>query len=321
VDTLTHALFGLGVGALRRPDGAPATDRAVLLGCAIAAELPDLDYLWPAGDAVLRALQAHRGPSHALVAAPLVAAAATGIARLVFRRARVAPVYAMALCAVVLAHLLPDLWTGWGTRLAIPFSEARLALDWTMVVDPLVTLPLLAGAVWAWRRRGRWRRAILVGLAVALGYVGARIALREALAARVAAAYPAAERVAVFPALLRVATWRYVVLDGGVWVAGSVAVGDGVIEEARHPPGEPLAAAERAAPPVREALAWARFPVVRVTRDGGGVSTVRVADLRYHLRGAPTLEIVVELRGGEVLRSSFERGGSAKELIERWRGR
>jgi inner membrane protein len=289
----------------------------VLLGCVVAAELPDLDYLWPAGDAVLRTLQAHRGPSHALLAAPLVAAAATAVAKLAFRGARLAPVYGMAVVAVIFGHLLPDLWTGWGTRLGIPFSDARLALDWTMVIDPLVTLPLLAGALWAWRRRDRWRRAILVGLAVATAYVGARVALREGLAARVAARYPAAAT-AVFPAMLRVATWRYVAVEGEEIAAGTVALGGAIVEEARHRAVEgELTAAERGVETVREALAWARYPLVRVTR--AATTTVRIADLRYHLGGAPTLEIVVELDGAAVRRAELRRGGTVRELIDRWR--
>jgi inner membrane protein len=50
MDSLTHALLGLTLGALRKPDAPPgtplaATDRAVLLAAVLAAELPDLDYL------------------------------------------------------------------------------------------------------------------------------------------------------------------------------------------------------------------------------------------------------------------------------------
>lgn len=326
MDTLTHAAFGLVVGALRRPDGAVAprvlspTDRAVLLGCALAAELPDLDYLWPAGDAVLRTLQAHRGPSHALVAVPLVALVAAGLAKLLFRDARILPVYLMSIVAVVLGHLLPDLWTGWGTRLFWPWSTTRHALDWTMVIDPLVTLPMLAGAVWGWRRRARWRRAVLIGAAVTTAYIGGRVLMREVLTARVAAAHPRAEHVAVFPSLLRVLSWRFVVVEEGGYVAGMVTAGGGLREEARMAPFPDglLTAGERQIPTVREALAWARFPRVVIHRAEGSV-TLHIADLRYHLGGAPTLEFVLELAGGQLRRVTLLRGGGVRELLDRWR--
>ena len=70
MDSLTHGLLGLAIGSLRRPDGNRA---AVLLGCVLAAELPDLDYFWPADNSVLHSLKAHRGLTHSVFAAPLVA--------------------------------------------------------------------------------------------------------------------------------------------------------------------------------------------------------------------------------------------------------
>ena len=54
--------LGLALGALRRPDapaGSPLspTDKAVLLGSVLAAELPDLDTLLPAANSVDHALR------------------------------------------------------------------------------------------------------------------------------------------------------------------------------------------------------------------------------------------------------------------------
>jgi inner membrane protein len=118
MDSLTHGLLGLAIGALRRPDG----DRtAVLVACVFAAEIPDLDYLWPADNSVLHSLKAHRGLSHSLFAAPLVALASTALTKLIFRRARAVSMFLWCLPAVLFAHLLADAWTGWGTRLAYRF--------------------------------------------------------------------------------------------------------------------------------------------------------------------------------------------------------
>jgi inner membrane protein len=327
MDNLTHGLLGLALGALRRPD-APAgtplspTDKAVLLGSVLAAELPDLDTLLPAANSVDHALRAHRGLSHALAFAPVVALAATGLALLVFRHARFRPVYLSSLLALGVAHLLPDLWTGWGTRLLLPFSDQRLTLDWTMVVDPLVTLPLLISAVWAWRRRVHWRRALLVGLACSAAYVGLRGVLQAALTSRVREAWPQAERVQVFPAWLSLTTWRYVAVLPSEYVAGTVSPGEPPREERRLPRPTPdaLPAAVRAVPTVHEALAWARFPVISSAPGVDGRTTVRIGDLRYHLRGEPTLAFVLEL-GPDlgVTEARLERGGSARELLERWR--
>ncbi len=330
MDNLTHGLLGLAIGALRTPDvrpGAPEraspTDRAVLVASVLAAELPDLDTLLARGDAVTVALQAHRGLSHALISAPLVALTATLVARAVFQGARLTPVFLTSLAATVFAHLLPDLWTGWGTRVLLPFSDTRLSLDWTMVVDPWVTLPLVAAAVVAWRHRAAWRRALLVGLACATAYVGFRVATWATLTQRVAAAYPSAASVRVFPLPFSVGTWRYVAtLPGGVFAAGDVPLAGPPDEARREAASEDVLPEDvRAVPTVREALAWARFPRVSLEPLAEGGRQVRIADLRYHLRGEPTLAFIIRLDAANaVTHAELERGGSAGELLRRWRG-
>lgn len=323
MDNLTHGLFGLAVGALRRPDKErlSATDKAVLLSCVVAAELPDFDYLWPAGNDVLRTLQAHRGPSHSLLCAPIVAGIAVLVAKFFFRNARTGPVFGWSILSVVFAHLLPDLWTGWGTRVLWPFSEQRWALDWTGVLDPFVTLPLLAGAVWAWRRKKRWRRAVVVGLSVSVLYVGARVAVAQVLENKVRQSHPAAVAVRVFPRVVGFTSWRYVVVYPDTYSAGVVSLLEAFAEgrQVEKTPDGPLPDHVKDVPSVAEAVRWARFPVVLHDTDDSGTTQVRIADLRYHMHGEPTLRFVVDVSvGGEVTAARLDRGGSARELLKRF---
>jgi inner membrane protein len=329
MDNLTHGLLGLAVGALRRPERTgtrgvlSATDRAVLVACVVAAELPDLDTFWPSGNDVLQALQAHRGPSHSMLAAPLVAAVAVLLVRPFFRGARVGPMFGYALPSVLFAHLLADAWTGWGTRLFLPFSNARLSLDWTLVVDPLVTVPLLAGLTWALVRQAAWRKAILLGAAVAAAYVGLRAGTRAWLIQDVGRHYAGAQRVEVFPSPLNPLRWRYAVERDGLYHLGIVRPLGAPVEQAQQPAEAPDLGAEVAAnATVREALAWARLPLVVHQRREDGGHSVKVADLRYHFGGFPTLAFHFELKGDGSLESTrFDRGGTARELMKRWRGR
>jgi inner membrane protein len=325
MDTLTHGLLGASSALLplprrladRQPE--PAATRAAILVGVLSAELPDLDYLLPAADEVQHALRAHRGLSHALVAVPVVALAAALLTKVVFRRARFTALYARALVAVPLAHLLPDLWTGWGTRLLLPFSERRLALDWTMVADPWFTLPLFAAALWALFRRSAFRRAFRAALLVSGAYLLVRVVLLQHLTAKVERAYPEADSVNVFPALLGVKSFRYVVTKGEKFFAGSVALGAPPREQARTAsfPAGPLPAEIASVSTVREALAWARFPVFEYTCDS--TCRVKIADLRYHLGGTPTLAFVISVgEDGGVEGARLERGGSARELFERY---
>lgn len=320
MDSLTHGLLGLAIGALRRPD----RDRvAVLVGCVLAAEIPDLDYLWPAANPVLHSLNAHRGFTHSVVAVPLVALVAAALTKLIFRSAPAVSVFLWALPAVSFAHLLADAWTGWGTRLALPFSEARVTLDWMMVVDPLFTLPLVVGALWGIRKRALIRRAVLTGAAVSCLYLAARVAIRANLEAQVGAAYPSAEAVQVFPSWLGPAHWRYVAVERDHYAVGRVGAFAAAREEARHRRtlGEEVSPFAASNATVREALAWARFPIVEERpRVPSGVE-LRIADLRYHLNGAPTLSFRIELdEHARVVSANLDRGGSARSLWERFRG-
>lgn len=339
MDNLTHGLLGLAIGALRRPDGqrAPApgqgprldgpglrwtspTDRAVLFGCVLAAELPDLDGFLPAADPVLQALHTHRGLMHALVFAPVWALCATGIARLIYRRARSRPVFSYSLASVLFAHLLTDLWTGWGTRILLPISDQRYSLDWAAVIDPFFTLPLLAGALWALARKRSWRRSLLVGLTIAAAYMGFRVGSREILVRRVERAYPAATRVEVFPALLSALSWRYAAILPEGYSLGRVSI-FGPVEPVRTQ-DLPAELPERAAdnPTVAEALVWARVPHVSIQEREGGALEVRVADLRYNMGGEPTLQFVVLVGPqGETLEARLERGGTIGEVYRRWK--
>lgn len=350
MDNLTHGLLGLAVGALgasahrrfsrrtlgpgeRAREGVRGravgsepvarvpfgpTEKAILLGSLLAAEIPDLDTLWPS-EPVLQALEAHRGISHSLVAAPVVALLATSLAWLLYRRARAWVVFAVASIAVPVAHLLPDLWTGWGTRLLLPFSDTRLALDWTMVVDPLVTLPLLLGAILAWRHK----RLLPLHLAFALAalYVGGRGLTQSHLASRVRASHPAAETVAVFPSWLGPFHWRWVAADPSSYVAGSIRL-FGPLEEQNRVERTPVTIPDgwRQHRAIEEALAWARFPSTKIVDGDDGGAELWIADLRYHLHGKPTLAFVFELgEEGEIRSARLDRGGTPGDLWERWR--
>ena len=229
------------------------------------------------------------------------------------------PVYLFSVLACLFGHLLPDLWTGWGTRIFLPFSDARVTLDWTVVVDPLVTLPMLVATVWAWRARGSSiRRVMSTGLAVTGIYLALRVAVQQTLGASVRAAYGTAP-VRVFPAPLGLFRWRFVTTLPDGYAAGVVAVGRGVEEQRRVTTDLALAARAHALPEAREILAWARWPVFEERPSASG-HVLSIGDLRYHLDGEPTLRFLLSVdTEGKVTDAKLDRGGSMRDLIARWR--
>ena len=140
---------------------------------AVLGTLPDLDVFIDHGDPMLN-MVLHRAESHALfwlsMAAPLLGA---GIARLhgewhLWRR------WTWAAWLALITHPLLDTLTVYGTQLALPFSNHPYGLGSVFVIDPLYTLPLLLGLLFALgcRRRPDFAlRANAVGLILSTAYL------------------------------------------------------------------------------------------------------------------------------------------------------
>ena len=218
MDSLTQIALGAAVGTavLGRRLGA----RAALWGAAFGT-LPDLDVLVPYGDPVSD-FTYHRAESHSLfwltVAAPFLAVLPAWLHRaagVAFRRW-----WLLAWLALV-THALLDAFTVYGTQLLLPFSDYPVGVGSIFIIDPLYTLPLLAGvglALWLGRRghvhAWRWNAA---GLALSSLYLGWTVAAQshvEGIVHRTLAATPLAQaRALVTPTPFNSLLWRVVVMD------------------------------------------------------------------------------------------------------------
>jgi inner membrane protein len=137
MDNLTHTLVGLMMSRCGLDRGEKGT--AVML--MLAANAPDID-AYPFFTNALDYLEIHRGYTHALAFAPLVALLPLAIVRGV---TRTRPKFWewIACILAVLSHLVLD-WTNvYGIRMLLPFSDRWLRLDITNVVDPVIWLILL----------------------------------------------------------------------------------------------------------------------------------------------------------------------------------
>jgi inner membrane protein len=138
MDNLTHSLTGwmLARGFLGRGE------KGAALMMVLAANAPDLDAVG-GFRGTLSYLDYHRGYTHSLACAPVLALAPLLIARLV-ARARIGWISYLACLAGVLSHLLLD-WTNvYGIRLLLPFSSRWLRLDINDIIDPWILLLLIA---------------------------------------------------------------------------------------------------------------------------------------------------------------------------------
>jgi len=293
LDNITHGLMGLAIGMLRRRDGGPErdrplspTDKAVTLATFAAAELPDVDIFF--GKGPMAGLEYHRGWTHALVAAPALALVAAVVAKLIWRKARFGTVYAWSLGSIFIAHLLNDWFTGWGTRLLLPWSEARVGLDWIPIVDLLYTVPLLAAVIMAWRRPTmRQKAALSVMLYLAAYAVGFRGLTHTITDGAVAERYTgqAVQKSSLSPSIFNPLAWTYAKDLGDRYEVGT-AYPWGVREPQiiAKAPQDQVIRAVRNAPELQPFFAQFRFPVMTYKAAGDGYQ-VSLADVRYQMRG------------------------------------
>jgi inner membrane protein len=227
MDNITHTLAGLMLSRAGLSRGEQGASVAIML----AANAPDMDTFNFFNDN-LAYLQVHRGYTHALVFAPLVALVPLLLVKAI-TRTRFTLVTAMTYIgclAAALSHLLLD-WTNvYGVRLMLPFNAKWYRLDSTDIIDPVilgilllaVAAPALSGLVTS-EMGGRKRQtpgrgwAWFALLAVLLYDTGRWMAHDRAVSIVDAYSYRGApaERVSVFPLRFTIMRWRAVVEGDG----------------------------------------------------------------------------------------------------------
>ncbi|WP_440997168.1 metal-dependent hydrolase [Arhodomonas sp. SL1] len=247
MDSLTQMALGAAVGAAVM--GRHAGWRAFAWGGAVGT-LPDLDVILDYGDAVAN-FTYHRGFSHAVALLLVAAVALAAMAdRLHEDRCGRRPYrWLLAMVAVLVTHVALDALTIYGTQLWQPFSDYPVGLGSIFIIDPLYTLPLLAGlvlAVWALPRRGwaaaaRWNA---VGLALSSAYLVWSVAAQqhvEDVARRALDTQGVSyQRMLVTPTAFNTVLWRVLVVDRDGYYEGYHRIGQA--PEAlrlRHYPSDP----------------------------------------------------------------------------------
>jgi len=140
MDSLTQIVLGAAVGEAIA--GKKLGNRAILWG-AIAGTIPDLDVFIRFFTDPVTATEMHRGFSHsilfALIMAPILAWVAHSIHR---KREATRRDWTWLFWWSIVTHPLLDAHTTWGTQLFWPF-EWRVTYKNVFVVDPLYTVPFL----------------------------------------------------------------------------------------------------------------------------------------------------------------------------------
>ena len=172
MDSLTQIVLGAAVGeaVLGRKIG----NKAILWG-AIAGTIPDLDVLF-IGDDPIRELTIHRGFSHSIVFAIMMAPILGWIVNWLYRKKNEADFKAWSwfFFWAIFTHPLLDSLTTYGTQLFLPFSDYRVSISSVFVLDFLYTVPFLASiiALMFFSRQSPKRRLLnRIGLVVSSAYL------------------------------------------------------------------------------------------------------------------------------------------------------
>jgi membrane-bound metal-dependent hydrolase YbcI (DUF457 family) len=143
MDNLTHTFTAV---ACTHAMSRERPTRLTLGAAVVAANVQDVDWL-PSFFSLPAGLEAHRGPTHSLLAVPVLALAVAAGFRLSMRRRESAeraeffPLLWICLVAAA-SHLLLDLSTPYGVRLFLPFDRTWVYGDLVGIFDPWMWLVL-----------------------------------------------------------------------------------------------------------------------------------------------------------------------------------
>ncbi len=276
---------------------------------AVAGTLPDLDVFIDQGSPILN-MVLHRAESHALFWLTLFSPPfAAAIAKLhgewrLWRR------WWLAMWLALVTHPLLDTMTVYGTQLALPFSDYPFGVGSVFIIDPLFTVPLLVGTIWALCTRGRsgGLKANGIGLALGTAYlawgVTAQFHVTQVAKSALAERGIAAEHLLVTPTALNSVLWRVVAMSGESYHEGfySLLDADKRIAFDRFARGNALNAEIAGIDGARRSAAFSKG-FYKVHEDAAG--RLRIADLRMGMEPTYSFDFAVAER---------QPGGAAKPL-------
>ncbi|MFT7286043.1 MAG: inner membrane protein [Halieaceae bacterium] len=211
--------------------------------CGVAAGMaPDLDVLIRSADDPLLFLEYHRQFTHSLIFIPVGAGLVAACLWLLLGRYRDWPLREMFFYCLLgyATHALLDACTTYGTMLLWPFSDRRFAWNSVSIIDPLLTLPLLALVGLSRWRRWRWPAALAMVWVVAYLLLGTVMRDRAQELGRELAVQRGhlATEVAAKPSFANILLWKTVYREDGYYYVDAVRLGP----RPRSYPGRRIAA-------------------------------------------------------------------------------
>lgn len=183
MDSLTQIVLGAAIGEAVL--GKKVGNKALLWG-GIAGTIPDLDvaYIMLKGSGAIDEIVLHRGFSHSITFAVLMAPILGWLVNWLYRKKSEANFkqWTWLFFGAIFTHPLLDCLTTYGTQLFLPFSDYRVSIATVFVVDLFYTLPFLLSVIVLSfiKRTNGWRRKInYIGLGISSSYLLAGLVNRS----------------------------------------------------------------------------------------------------------------------------------------------
>jgi inner membrane protein len=147
MDTITHALFGLGLyGATNKIDKPKNFNNALLFTTLVASQIPDIDVVVNITETgrIMNQMW-HRGLTHSIFLTPVWALLVYFIACKLFK-IKDFKLYWLALISVII-HDTSDILNTWGTGYLEPFSNIRLTFGVIPIIDLSIWVIFLIGFI------------------------------------------------------------------------------------------------------------------------------------------------------------------------------
>jgi inner membrane protein len=307
MEPVTHML----TGACLSRAGLNRTTGLATLTLVLAAEAPDADvvaYFW----GPIAGLQHHRGITHSLLGAPLIAGLIVGFVYGLYRawpwlRRRVKTpvkwrllfVYA---CIGGWLHLFQDFTNNYGVRPFAPFSERWISWDIVFIIDPVMLIALFVGLVvpgllglisdevGAAKAKFRGRGGAIFALSVLLVLILVRdFEHRRAVTALKSLTYNGEEplRISAFPKEIDFFAWNGVIETRDFLELSPVDANAGEVDPhnlavVRYKPEETsVTLAAKQSRLGRVYLDWAQYPFLETEKLEGNRYKVSFRDFRF----------------------------------------
>ena len=153
MDSITQIALGVAVAHVTLPKS--LGKHRLWLG-AVLGTIPDLDvYIAPIlySNDSLAEVQFHRGFSHSIILFVVISVVFSFLSKQLFKKSNVSlKKWFLSFFLILFTHSLLDVFTTWGTQLLWPLAY-KFQLNSIFVVDPLYTLPLLAGVFFYYKKQ------------------------------------------------------------------------------------------------------------------------------------------------------------------------